>query len=197
MEDMNWKMLIMPIAILFIFVGGIIGIVNWEKSKNAPVESISVDLNEGLNQSTQKDITVNGKVKTGDKVFVNGQEVKVGKDGSYSKTVTLNEGDNKITIKDQRNGKDVQTLERTVTFTPQPASQPAAGGQQQQGMGGGQPQTSQPAPSQSQPQAQTPSNLSTSGPADIAIPVVGFAGVILTAAYYFKSKKKLSMTLKK
>ena len=33
MNEVNWKMLIVPLVILFVFIGGIIGIVNWQKSQ--------------------------------------------------------------------------------------------------------------------------------------------------------------------
>ncbi len=197
MNEVNWKMLIAPIAILFIFIGGIIGIVNWQKSKQqAPQVGISVNLPEGQIQTSDKTINVSGKAQKGDKILVNGQETKVGGDGSFAQTVTLNKGDNKITIKDQRNGKDVQTLERDVNYTvaaaPEqaPTSTPQAGGQVVQPQGS---QSQAPV----QPQTQTPSNLSTSGPADVILPVVGFGGIIVAAGYYLKSKKKLALSLRK
>ena len=191
MEDVNWKTFVVPIIILFIFIGGIIGIVNWQKSKQAPQVVMSVNLPEGEVQSADKDITVNGKVKKGDKVLVNGEEAKVESDGSFSRTVTLNEGANKITIKNQRGGKDVETVERTVKYTPMSAPQtttetpapetPASGD-----VGLGQ-----------APQAGTPSNLSTSGPEEVIIPVIGVGGVVLATVFYLRSRKKLQVNLRK
>ncbi len=195
MNEINWKMLIAPLVILFIFIGGIIGIVNWQKSKQGPEVGISVNLPEGQVQTSDNSITVSGKAQKGDKVSVNGRKTKVAGDGSFSQTVTLNQGDNKITVRDQRNGKDIQTVEREVNYTPaapaqSPVPTPQAGSQAAQTQSsGGQPSA--------QLQTQTPSNLSTSGPADMILPVVGFGGIIIAISYYLKSKKKLALSLRK
>lgn len=192
MEDLNWKILIVPVIILFVFIGGIIGIVNWQKSKQDLPVVTTVNLPEGEVQSAEKDLTVSGKVDKGDKVFINDQEAKVEKDGSYSKVVTLNEGENKVVVKEKRNGKEVNTIERTVKYTAPVAQTPAAPSVQTPVAG----QPSAPAPA-APTAAQTPSNLSTSGPEEVIIPVVGMGGVVLVVALYLKSKKQLALNLRK
>lgn len=188
MEDLNWRMLIVPVIILFVFIGGIIGIVNWQKSKKTPPVVMTVNLPEGEVQSAGKDFTVNGKVNKGSKVFINNQEAKVEKDGSYSKTVTLNEGDNKIIVKEKKGKEEVGTIERTVKYTVPVAQTPAAPPQVS---------TAPQSPASTAVVPQTSSNLSTSGPEEVIIPIVGTGGVIFAVAFYFKSKKQLSLSLRK
>lgn len=190
MEDINWKMLVAPLVVLFLFIGGIIGIVNWQKSRQetAPQGStITVNLPEGESQSTEKELTITGKVENDRDVFINDEEVKVERDGNFSKIVGLNEGDNKIVIKEKKDGQDVSVVERNVKYAPV-ASQPA-------------PQTgpeAQPAPASPAPQgmSQTPQDLATSGPEDF-IPIIGAGGIVIAVAYYLKSKKQLTLNLRK
>lgn len=190
MEDFNWKMLIVPVLILFVFIGGIIGIVNWQNSKKVPQVGMSVNLPEGEVQSAAKDVVVSGKAAKGDKVFVNDEEVKVENDETFTKTVSLNDGSNKITIKQERNGKEVQSVERTVIYTA-PVAQPPATNTQ--------PATTPVAPSSAPAvvNPQTAGNLSTSGPEEIVIPVVGFSGIVLATVYYIRSRKKLHTSMRK
>ncbi|MDO8507397.1 MAG: hypothetical protein Q7S53_02420 [bacterium] len=190
MEDLNWKMLIVPVIILFVFIGGIIGIVNWQKSKKELPVVTTVNLPEGEVQSAEKELTVSGKVSKGDEVFINDQEANVEKDGSYSKVVTLNEGENKIVVKEKRNGKEVSTIERTVKYTAPVAQTPATPSVQN-------PVVGQPSTPVAPTAMQAPSNLSTSGPEEVIIPVVGMGGVVLVVAFYFKSKKQLALNLRK
>lgn len=188
MEEFNWKMLIVPVLILFVFIGGIIGIVNWQNSKKVPQVGMSVNLPEGEVQSAEKEVIVSGKASKGDKVYVNGEEVKVEKDETFTKTVSLNDGSNKITIKQERNGKEVQTVERTVVYTAQASQPPAA-------------ETAPaPAPQSPAPAAVSPqvtADLATSGPEEIIIPVVGFGGIVLATVYYIRSRKKLHTSMRK
>lgn len=188
MNNVNWKMLVAPILILFVFVGGIIGIVNWQKSKQAtPTDStLSVNLPEGETQTTEKEISVNGKVKKGDKVFVNDSEAKVEKDGSYSKIIPLSDGVNMIVVKDKKNDKEVGSIERSVKYTaavaPKPQETRSAPTQQS------------PAPATVSPQAS--GELATSGPKETAA-VVGFGVLVLISLLYLKSKKQLHLNLRK
>lgn len=190
MEEINWKMFVAPIIILFIFIGGIIGIVNWQKSKKQgeapPVSELTVNIPDGETESREKEFTISGKTKEGEKVVVNGSEVQTEKDGSYAKVITLNEGTNKIVVQSRKDGEVTETVERTVKYTPASAPAPQAE----------QPQT----PSASQtpaPANPAPSNLATSGPEEIIIPVVGAGGIILAIAYYRKSRKTLSTSLRR
>ncbi len=191
MNEINWKMLVVPVVILFVFIGGIIGIVNWQKSQQSN-SAISVNIPEGAVQTTEKQTIVSGNVPAGSKVTVNGQEAKVGDDGAYSATVNLKEGENKIEIKSVKDGK-TSTVTRTIKLVAASAGTSAP------------PTTTPPttvAPQSgavSTPAAPAPqaSNLSTSGPEDMILPVAGFAGIVIVAGYYLKSKKKLGKSLRK
>ena len=190
MEDINWKMFVAPIVILFVFIGGIIGIVNWQKSKQeeAPVvEEFTVNLPEGEIQSEQKEIIVSGNANEADQVFINGSEVKIDSDGVYTKAVVLNEGKNTITIQSKKDGEETAFVERTVTYTlATPASETTSV-----------PVEGQPVPSVPAPVSPTSSSLAASGPEEVIIPIIGFGGVIATVAYYTKSKKQLALNLRK
>ncbi|RJO60845.1 hypothetical protein C4544_04375 [candidate division WS5 bacterium] len=188
MEEINWKMFVAPIIILFVFIGGIIGIVNWQKSKKQgeapPVSELTINIPEGETESRQKEFTVSGKTKEGEKVVVNGSEVQTEKDGSYAKVIMLNEGSNKVVVQSRKDGEVTETVERTVKYA---APAPASSAEQ--------PQASVPqAPAAASP---APSNLATSGPEDIIIPVVGAGGVILAIVYWRKSRKTLSTSLRR
>ncbi len=201
MNEVNWKMLIVPLVILFVFIGGIIGIVNWQKSQQGN-SAITVNIPEGAVQTSESSTIISGKVAPGSKVTINGKDAKVGDDGTYSETVSLNQGDNKIEIKAEKDGK-TQTIERSIKEvgattassappTTAPATQPApqAGGQPSQAPATGS------APS-STPATTVPSSLSTSGPADMILPVAGFAGIVMVGGYYLKSRKKLEKSMRK
>ena len=189
MEDLNWKMLIVPVLILFVFIGGIIGIVNWQKSKQAPtVSALTVNLPEGEVQSAEKELNVSGKVEKGNKVYINDEEAKVEKDGSYTKIITLNEGVNKIVVKEKKKGKDVATIERTVKYTAQAPQKPVVNPEVP-----AVPQSSAPAVVS----PQVPADLATSGPEEIIIPVVGAGGIVFAILFYRKSKKQLTATLRR
>ena len=207
MNEVNWKMLIVPVVILFVFIGGIIGIVNWQKSQQSN-SAISVNIPEGAVQTTEKQTIVSGNVPAGSKVTVNGQETKVGEDGSYSATVSLNEGDNKIEIKSEKDGKvsnitrsikliasSTNTVAPTTTSAPSGSQTPQAGSQPAQAPASGSAAT--PSTTSAAPQAAGTSNLSTSGPADMILPVAGFTGIIVVAGYYLRSRKKLDSSLRK
>jgi len=183
MEDLNWKVLIVPVIVLFIFIGGVIGIVNWQQSKQKPVVSeLTVNLPEGEVRSAEKELVISGKVAKGHKVFINDQEIKVEKDGSYTKTITLIEGENKVVVKDKKGNKEIASIERNVKYVKAVPETPA--------------QPAQPAPSQGSA-VPVASDLSTSGPEEVIIPVIGTGGVVFAVAFYFKSRKQLSLNLRK
>lgn len=191
MENINWKSLVVPVLILFVFIGGIIGIVNWQKSKSAPaVSTLTVNLPEGETQTTEKELNVSGKVNKGDKVFVNDSEAKVEKDGSYTKVITLSDGVNKIVVLDKKNSKEIGRTERDVKYTAPAtpaASSPAQSAQTTPAQQG-------PAPASVAPQAS--GDLATSGPKEVAA-VAGFGGLVLIGLLYLKSKKHLHLSLRK
>lgn len=193
MEDINWKMLVAPLIILFLFIGGIIGVINWQKSRQeapTPGSTLSVNLPEGESQATEKELTVTGKVDKGSDVFVNEEEVKVERDGSFTKVITLNDGYNKFVIKEKKDGQEISVVERNVKYAPVTTQTPAPQAT---------PEQAAPAPAAQAPQAGVapqPQDLATSGPEDF-IPVIGAGGIVVAVVYYLKTRKRLSLSLRK
>ena len=194
--EINWKMFIAPLLILFVFIGGIIGIINWQRSAQKE-PTLTVNLPEGTTTTTEKEVIVSGKADSGDKVWVNGEETKVGDDGSYSKSVTLKEGDNKVEVKAESQSKKTVTTERTVKYNaPAPVAAPVT--PEKPNAPAVQTAPTLSTPKSSAPTASTPpSNLSTSGPEEIIIPVVGAGGIVLVMVYYFKSRKQFASSIRK
>jgi hypothetical protein len=69
-------------------------------------------------ETTGKDTTISSKVEPGSRVFVNGEQVAVGADGSFSRLVSLQDGSNVITVTVQDPAGNSQTLTKTVWKTP-------------------------------------------------------------------------------
>ena len=95
-----------------------------EKSTTFTVDTVPPVLNvtspdDGLitNKSTVVVAgTTNDSTSSPVTLTVNGDKVSVGSDGSFSKTVTLSEGENTITVKATDKAGKVSTVTRTVTF---------------------------------------------------------------------------------
>lgn len=188
MEQPNWKMFILPIVILFVFIGGIIGIINWQKSKKVSFPTLTVDIDEKGLKVKDKNFTITGKTDPKNKVTVNTEEAEVEKDGNFSKPIVLKSGENEFGIKAENKGGQTTVLSRTVTYstTPSRVQKPAA-----------KPETSESVQTGTANGVQTPSSLTTSGPEDFILPAVGFSGLVLMIAVYLKSKKQLANSLRK
>jgi len=65
-----------------------------------------------------KKITVSGKTDSGIRVFVNNSQVIVDKDGNFRSDITINEGDNTISIKAVDSASNSTELERSVKYNP-------------------------------------------------------------------------------
>lgn len=69
-------------------------------------------------QGGDKKITISGKTDQGDKIFINGSQIIVGSDGSFSSDQPLNDGDNIFDIKAVDNASNTTETQRKVTYTP-------------------------------------------------------------------------------
>lgn len=70
-------------------------------------------------QGGDKKIKISGKTDTDAKVFVNGTQVIVNSDGSFSIDQPLNDGDNTISIKTVDVASNSTEVQRAVNYTPQ------------------------------------------------------------------------------
>jgi hypothetical protein len=69
-------------------------------------------------QTSGADTTISSRVEPGSRVFVNGEQVTVGTDGSFSRLVPLQDGSNVITVTVQDPAGNSQTVTKTVWKTP-------------------------------------------------------------------------------
>lgn len=94
-----------------------------EKPAVQPVESaIMLSVTSPANGSTVKTptITVKGKTVPKAEVWVNDQDVRADASGNFSATVTLDEGENTITV--TANDDDGNASEKEITVNYEPAS---------------------------------------------------------------------------
>ena len=99
-----------------LFVLGVIGIYLYVSVGNF-VKSPWIIIEEPLNNITVNDnkITVKGKTRDNSQVFINGQQVFVDLDGSFSDEIELRDGINNIQIKSINKFNKENTVERIVT----------------------------------------------------------------------------------
>lgn len=69
-------------------------------------------------QGGDKKIKVAGKTEIGTKVFINGNQTIVDKDGNFSQDQSLNDGDNTISIKAADAAGNITEIQRSVNYTP-------------------------------------------------------------------------------
>lgn len=119
--NFDFKKLIVPAIIVILFLGVIFGISAFRKAPKDSTtttqqESIFTSLEPADNiESDQSAVEVKGKVKSRrDVVRVNGEKVKVDKNGAFSTTVNLNEGANDISIEAETPNKKKDQRKITV-----------------------------------------------------------------------------------
>ncbi len=85
-------------------------------------EKPSLNLNSPADNTVitggDKKVTVSGKVDPGIQVLVNGSQIVVGSDGNFSTDLSINEGDNTISVKATDAALNSTEIERKVTFKP-------------------------------------------------------------------------------
>src|SRR3972149_5006122 len=101
------KKLVVPILLLIIVIGAIIGISNYQESRREPKVEIS-EPKEGV-ETESEEVTVKGKIDNkSDEVLVNGQPAEISDDGNFQAKVSLTEGDNMILVETiTKSGKKV------------------------------------------------------------------------------------------
>src|SRR3972149_3025972 len=91
------KKLVVPILLLILVIGAIIGISNYQESRREPKVEIT-EPKEGV-ETESEEVTIKGKTDNkNDEVLINGQSAEVSNDGSFQAKVSLTEGDNMILI---------------------------------------------------------------------------------------------------
>lgn len=83
-----------------------------------PPLSVSEPEDSKVVQGGDRKVRVSGNTEPAVKVFINGTQVIVDKDGNFSADQSLNEGDNTISIKVIDNASNTTELERKVIFQP-------------------------------------------------------------------------------
>lgn len=167
------KMLIVPLIIIVIVIGTVIGIANYINNRKA-TETPNVEIMAPADGDVVETETVLIEGKTDDeaRIYINGKEVSVDdKTGNFSKEVNLTEGDNSIGIvAESKSGKRSEAtirVTKTAIFKPQNQSvQPVAG-----------------------------ADLTTSGPENYFLPEI--SALSLVGAGWYASKKKLAKTIKR
>ena len=83
-----------------------------------PVLEISEPEDGKLIKGGDKKVKVSGKSSTDAQVFVNGTRIVLGNEGGFTTDMSLNDGENTITIKAQDNASNNVELERKVIYEP-------------------------------------------------------------------------------
>lgn len=76
-------------------------------------------------QGGDKKVTISGKTDPKVKIFINGSQVIVGGDGSFSNEQPLNDGENILTIKAIDAASNTTQIQRLVNYMPTPSPQPS------------------------------------------------------------------------
>ncbi len=168
------KNIFIPLALAAILLVVVLAISNYkkkaeeEKAEELPKIEVLSPESEVTIESDQ--FTVKGKTDSDAKARIQGEEVTVNEDGTFEKTITLDIGENVISIETEGENGKLSTTERVITRT-LPAGEVVE----------------VPGP--------TPEALSDSGPETLALIPLG----LLTVLWYLKrrSSKELLSVLKK
>jgi len=125
MNRSTLSQILIPIAILILFVVGIYGVVKVRNNAGGNAPSLSVNV-EDKSTTTNDKLLLSGSTD-GKELSVNGNKVDVGSDGTFTYQLPLVAGANKITFSATSNGKTT-TVERTITRQVAVTKQPQTGG---------------------------------------------------------------------
>lgn len=184
-EKITWKAFIVPLIILIVFVGVIIGVINWQKSKTEEDPSLTVNLPEEITETAQEEVTIDGKTDEGNKLWINNEAVEVNGDGNFSSVKGLNPGENQFEIKAETEGGKSISTSRIITRTSGLETTTTT-------------MIAVSAPEQIvtvEPVEEEP--LATSGPEDYLIPVFGVLAFIYAIRYWSRSRRSILNALKK
>lgn len=191
------KKIAVPLFLLFLLIGVVIGVVNFQKNRKAPEVTITEPKEDITTESSELVVTgtTNSLENT---VNVNGNPAEVSEDGSFQYKITLAEGENPIDVEAiSKGGKSTlasTNITRLVVKPPAPAPVSPNGGGGQQGVQeksvlGGEAQ-------KSPGTAGGPDgSLSTAGPKENAIVIIWILSIFLY--YYQKSRSELNRSMKR
>lgn len=69
-------------------------------------------------QGGDKKVTISGNTELGAKIFINGSQIIIDKDGNFKSEQMINEGDNNFTISAIDTAENKTEIQRKVTYTP-------------------------------------------------------------------------------
>lgn len=189
------KKFAIPIILLIILIGVIIGIVNFVGRDETPVVSISEP--KGEFTSSSEDIVVKGDTNSlNNEIFVNGVQAEISDDKSFQAKVPLDEGENEITIEVvTRSGREItQRIEGTRASGTVKEDEKITDGEEKEGDSlkvpeGGVVGDTPAVPDKTLPTGEGEEALPKSGPKENA--AIGFGILVAMLYFYFHSKKVL------
>lgn len=162
------RQILIPLIILIVLIGVIVGISNYSKNKEAntpPQLEVTSPQQQGTPTESDK-AQINGQTDPNATVTVNDKEVPVAPSGSFNTEIPLNEGDNNIRISAVSEAGISSSYNLSINRAAKIAESPTAG-----------------------------ADLSKSGPETLFIPEI--SALSLAVVGWRASKKKLTNTRKK
>lgn len=182
LREIDPKKLILPVVFLIVFIGTVIGIINYQqkvRSQKNPTIEITKPGEGTILEDAQ--IVFEGKTTPDANVKVDGKEVTADSKGQFAAEVPLSEGENNISIAvTTKEGKEATATRKIVRASKQP--EPVV-------------QQTQAAQPQAEVLPATESDLSSAGPENFWIPEASVLSAI--GAAWAMSRKKLSKAFKK
>jgi len=184
LSEIDPKKLIIPVIFLIVFIGTVIGIINYQqkiRSQKEPTIEIAKPEEGTILEDAQ--IVFEGKTTADAKVKVDGKDVTADSKGQFAAEIPLSEGENNINIVvTTKEGKEATATRKIIRATKQ-----------------SEPVVQQPQAAIIQPQSEAPktteSGLSSAGPENFWIPEAGILSGILTA--WYGSKKRFKEVIRK
>ncbi|PIZ00779.1 hypothetical protein COY62_01105 [bacterium (Candidatus Howlettbacteria) CG_4_10_14_0_8_um_filter_40_9] len=188
------KKIAVPLFLLFLLIGIVIGVVNFQKNRKAPEVTITEPKEAIITEASELVVTgtTNNPENT---VNVNGNPADVSEDGSFQYKLTLIEGENPIDVEAiSKGGKSTATstnITRLAAKPTAPAPVPNGGG----GKEGGQDREVLDGGTGKGATGSAEAPLSTAGPKENVIAIVWILGIFLY--YYHRSRIMLAESMKK
>lgn len=192
------KQLVLPVIIFILFVGSVIGVINYQrkaKEQAVPKVEITKPAENAVVQEAQ--IVVEGKTNPDIDVLVNEKEVKSDSKGNFAAEVALEEGENTLVVIATNKSEKETAVERKVTRGAKQAA-PQAQAPAQPAAEAGEEITEEPVAEEAPVQPAQPTagaDLSSSGPETLWLgesALMSLAGV-----GYWVSRKKFAKSLRK
>lgn len=194
------KKLAIPIILLLLIIGVIVGISNFQRRSSEP--EVKITEPSGNFETDQEKIVVKGETNSlNNEIFINDIQAEISDDKTFHAEVPLSEGDNEIRVEVvTRTGRQItQKIEgkRTTKIAEGQNGEEIEGEKKTDGTEipekevlGEAPQGPGAAPPTTQPVAPGEDPLTKAGPAENA--AVGFGILTVTLYFYKRSRQKLS-----